>query len=187
MKNYRDLANKMAITQKKIDKVEIDKIIKLEKENISNFFRELKNLIDKNQDIMLHNLDKLQKDSYKAIDNFKREVKYFNNDSTRYCSIVEEMCNFKNITNKQRAKVLNIYNINSTFEEIKEFNKDVQIKTGRLLTPEIFMKKYIKLVKNCEIYKNKMLLFHNLIYKKSTKMLEKGYENKIKFYGRKNL
>lgn len=186
LKNYRDLANKMAILTKKVDKFEIEKLIKSEKENLGSFFRELKNLIDKNQEIMLHTLDKLLKDTFKAIDSFKREGKYFNSDSSRYCSIVEELCNFKNITCKQKSKILNIYNINATFEEISEFNKDVDQKISRLSTPETFMKKFTKLMKSCELYKNKMMTFHNLILKKGTNLVEKGFESKIKFYMRNN-
>ena len=79
-----------------------------------------------------------------------------------------------------------VNNVNSTFEEIKEFNKEVDTKNEKLLTPELFMKKFIKLVKNCGIYKNKMMTFHNLIYKKGTKIVDKGFENKINFYSRKH-
>jgi len=184
LKIYREVANKMSLNLKKLDKIEIEKYVKIEKDNLCNFYRDLKILIDKNQEIMIHCLDKLLKDSFKVIDNFKKEVKYFNSDSTRYCAIVEELCNYKNMTNKQRAKVLNIYNINSTLEEITNFNIEVNIKNQKLMTPELFMKKFIKITKNCEIYKNKMISFHTLIHKKAMKILEKGFESKINFYSR---
>jgi hypothetical protein len=186
LKTYRDLANKLTLLNKKVDKFEIEKIIKAEKENVNSFFKNMKSILEKNQEIMIHSLDKLLKDSFKAIDSFKKDLKYFNSDSTRYCTIVEELCNFKSMPNKQKVKLLNIYNINSTLEEIKEFNKEVNNKVSRLLTPENFMKKYVNLVKCCEVYKNKMWGFHNLVNKKGMELIEKGFEKKINFYVRKH-
>lgn len=186
LKTYRDLANKLTLLNKKVDKFEIEKIIKLEKENVNSFFRNMKSVLEKNQEIIINSLDKLLKDSFKAVDSFKKDLKYFNSDSTRYCSIVEELSNFKNMPNKQKVKLLNIYNINSTIDEIKEFNLDVNNKISRLLAPEHFMKKYINLVKCCEVYKNKMWSFHNLVNKKGMEIIEKGFEKKINFYIRKN-
>ena len=122
LKSYRDLASKMAQLNKKVDKFEIEKMIKTEKDNLATFFKNMKTLLDKNQEIMNHSLDKLLKDTCKSIDSFKRDLKYYSSDSTRYCTIVEELSNFKSMPNKQKVMMLNIYNVNSTLEEIIDFN-----------------------------------------------------------------
>ena len=82
--------------------------------------------------------------------------------------------------------MLNIYNVNSTLEEIKDFNKEVNLKLSRLLSTENFMKKFINLVKGCEVYKNKMFKFHTLVNQKGNEMVERGFEKKINFYARKH-
>jgi hypothetical protein len=178
LKNYRDLINKMAVLNKKIDKSELEKYIKNEKENVNIFFKDMKSLLDKNHEMINHSLDKLLKESYKSVDTFKKEMKSINFDSQRYTSIVEELCNFKNISNKQKAKILSIYNLNSTFYEIKEFNKEVNTKIGQLISPEIFLKRFTMVIKNCVQHKNKMKKFHQLIGKKVTDNIER-YENGV--------
>jgi len=185
LKSYRDLANKMAVLYKKLDKGEIERIIKLEKENVQKLFRQLKITIEKNQDMMMNCLDKFQKDAYISLDNFKKEVKYFNQDTTRNSAIVEEFCGFKNISSKQKAKILNIYNVKSTFEEIRDFNKEVHDKINRIMTPEVFLKKLIDSIKNLSLYRNKIEKFHDLIQKKIINNLEIGFEKKINFYNPK--
>ena len=175
LKNYRELANKMNGLLKKIDKVELEKQIKNEKEKVVNFFKDLKGVIDKNQEMVLHSLDKLLKDSYTNIDNFKKEMKFLNSDSNRYCNIVEELSNFKSMNNKQKCKILNIYNVNKTFKEIKEFNQEVTSKNNKIINIEIFMNNFNNLVKSSCLYRNKMISFHSLIQKKLLSKLEYGF------------
>lgn len=184
LKSYRDLANKYKILSKKIEKSELEKIVRIEKDKITNFFYELKTLIDKNQEIMINMLDKLLKDSYKELESLKREINFFNSDSNRYCSIIEELNNYKKLPSKQKTKILNIYNINSTLEEIKEFNKEVICKLENIVTVEEFYQKFSNLAKNCELYKNKMFNFHLLINEKGKRLLEKGYEKNVRFFKR---
>lgn len=184
LKNYRELLNKMTILNKKLDKNELEKLIKIEKENAITCFKELRNIIDKNQDMVLHTLDKLLKDCHKNIDSYKKEIKTINHESQRFTSIIEEMCNFKNINNKQQAKVLNIYNINSTFSEIKQFNKEIETKISHINSYEFIIKKFTNLMKSCTMYKNKMQIFHNLIIKKLNKKLEVGFT--LHFYTRRH-
>jgi hypothetical protein len=185
LKSYRDLASKYSLLTKKIDKFDLEKIIKSEKEQIIIFFRELRSIIDKNQEMMTNTLDKLLKDSYKELDSFKKEIKFFNSDSNRYCAIVEELSNYKNLPSRQKTKLMNIYNINFTLDEIKEFNHEVQQKIHRVMSPEDYIKKFSQLAKNCELYRKKMMKFHSIINEKSKNIIEKGFEKNLKFYSRK--
>jgi hypothetical protein len=187
LKSYRELANKMTILYKKVDKSEIERIVKSEKENVLKIFRQLKVSIEKNQEIVLNCLDKFQRDAYNSLDNFKKELKYFNQDSTRYSAIVEEFCGFKNFSSKQKAKILNIYNLKSTLEEIKDFNKEVSEKSNRIMTPDVFFKKFVETLKNISIYRNKIEKFHALIQKKLMNVVETGFDKKIKFYNKKRV
>ena len=65
-----------------------------------------------------------------------------------------------------RQYYMNIYNMKSTLEEIRDFNKEVHDKTNRILTPEVFFKKFIETIKNLSLYRNKIEKFHDLIQKK---------------------
>jgi len=47
-------------------------------------FREIKNLIEKNHEIMLHSIDKLFNEYVCSIDEFKKNVKILNSYSQRY-------------------------------------------------------------------------------------------------------
>jgi hypothetical protein len=185
LKNYRDLANKMNGLLKKIDKHELERIVKVEKEKVTNFFKDLKGVLDKNQEMVIHSLDRVLKDSYTSIDNFKKEMKFLNSDSNRYCNIVEELSNFKSMNNKQKCKILNIYNVNKTFKEIKEFNREVTSKNNKILNLEMFMKNFNNLVKSSCLYRNKMITFHSLIQKKLSIKLEEGYS--LNFFSAKKI
>ena len=74
----------MALLHKKMDKGELEKLVKIEKEKLNAHFREIKNLIEKNQEIMLHSMDKLFNEYVCYIDEFKKNVKILNSDSQRY-------------------------------------------------------------------------------------------------------
>jgi len=175
LKNYRELANKMNSLLKKIDKSELEKIVKCEKERITAFFKDLKTVIDKNQELMLHSLDKVLKDTYSSIDNFKKEMKFLNADSNRYCNIFEEMSNYKTMNDKQKCKILNIYNVNKTFKEIKDFNREVSQKNKRIITPDNFLKNFNDVVKSSCLYRNKMIAYHSMIGSKLSKNIENGF------------
>jgi len=73
---YTDLSSKMALLLKKMDKGELEKL--------NAQFREIKNLIEKNNEIMLHSMDKLFNEYVCSIDEFKKNVKILNSDSQRY-------------------------------------------------------------------------------------------------------
>jgi len=184
LKNYRELANKMNGLLKKIDKSELEKIVKAEKEKVGNYFKDLKTLIDKNQELMLHSLDRVLKDTHLSIDNFKKDMKILNSDSNRYCNIVEELSNYKTVSNKQKSKILNIYNINKTFQEIREFNKEVSSKNKKIINVDNFLKNFNNLVKSTCIYRNKMLGYHSLINSKLSKNVENGFP--LNFFSCKN-
>jgi len=130
-------------------------------------------------------LDKLLKETYDSLDVFKKEMKSVNSDSNRFCNIIEEFSNFKTLNSKQKCKMLNIYNVNKTFQEIKKFNKEFLTKNDRMIDTNSFMKKVDNLSKNTVIYRNKLISFHTLIQNKLTKQLDKEF--KIKFFNSKRL
>jgi len=119
------------------------------------------------------------------VDNFKKEMKFLNSDSNRYCNIVEELSNFKTMNNKQKCKILNIYNVNKTFREIKEFNKEVTGKNNKIINIDLFMKSFNNMVKSSCLYRNKMMSFHTLIQTKLSKKLENGYP--LNFFTARNV
>jgi hypothetical protein len=184
MKFNREILNKMILVYKKIDKFEIEKLVKIEKESVGKIFRDLRSLLDKNQEIINHSIDRFHKDSLRSLDNFKKETKVFNSDLNRYTSIIEELLSlkFKSTTPKQRMKIMNIYNIDLTLEEIGQFNKDVVRKQYLLKSADSFTKNFAKILQNIFQYRKKCVSFHERIQKKLASQLNIGFEKKFIFF-----
>jgi hypothetical protein len=180
--SYKDLSAKMAALFKKLDKGELDKLIKSEKEKVNNFAKDAKSLIDKNVEIINNSLDKLYNDYISSLNEFKKEVKIFNTDSLRNYNIIKEFSNFHNIDNKERQKILKVYNFNIFCNEIKTFNNSVQKKMDTLITSEIFYEDFLRKIKNISFYKNKILKVGKLANDKITK--QKNKDNKVSFFKR---
>ena len=176
-KEYKDLSTKMANLHKKLDKVELEKLIKVEKDKLNSFFREVKNLLDKNCEMITHSMDKLLNDYYNSIDDFKKNVKIFNSDSQRYYNIITEFSNFHKIDNKERQKILKIYNFNQFCNEIKNFNQNVSDKMNSVISSETFFKDFVNKMKNIVGYKNKIIKVVKLANEKATKGMSK--DNKV--------
>ena len=97
--------------------------------------------------------------------------------------MIEEISSFKTMSNKQRSKLLNIYNLGKIFNEVKSFNKDLEYKNRSVVSNEEVVDHFTNLANTCGVYKKKVLKVFNFINKKSTLMLEKGYN--LRFYNRK--
>lgn len=177
---YKDLSTKMASLHKKMDKTELEKLVRLEKEKLNSYFRDIKNLLEKNKEIILHSMDKLLNDYTQSIDEFKKNVKIFNSDSQRYYNIITEFSVFHKIENKERQKILRLFNFNQFCNEIKQFNNSVEDKMNSLISSEIFFKDFIDKLKSIVAYKNKILKIAKLANEKSTKGLSR--DNKVYFF-----
>lgn len=178
-KEYKLLSTKMAALHKKMDKSEIEKNVKIEKEKLINFNREIKNLIDKNNEMMIHSMDKLVIDYFNKIDEFKKDIKIFNSDSQRYFNIISELSNFHKIENKERQKLLKVYNFNQFYKEIKNFNQSVSDKLNGLITHETFFKDYLNQLKNKVSHKNKAIKIIKLASEKIMKEMSKDHKINI--------
>ena len=177
---YKGLSAKMAALHKKMDKSELEKIVKIEKEKINMQFKEMKNLMDKNLEIILYSMDKLLNDYINSIDEFKKNVKIFNGDSQRYYNIINEFSNFHKLDNKERQKVLKLFNFNQFCSEIKSFNSSVSDKMNSLITNESFYKDFVNKLKNINTYKNKILKVIKLANEKASKRMTK--DNKVYYF-----
>lgn len=180
--SYKDLSTKMGNLYKKLDKNELDKLIKNEKEKVLNFGKEAKYLIDRNIELINFSLDKLHNDYINSINEFKKDVKIFNSDSQRNYNIIQEFSNFHKIDNKERQKILKVYNFNIFCNEIKTFNNSVKKKMEDLITSEIFFEDFLRKVKNLSYYKNKFLKLGKLSNEKIIKLKNKS--NKVNFFKR---
>lgn len=178
--SYKELSSKMASLHKKMDKSELEKLVRIEKEKLNAHFREIKNLLEKNQEIILHSMDKLLSDYINSIDDFKKNVKIFNSDSQRYYNIITEFSSFHKIENKERQKILRLFNFNQFCNEIKHFNNSVFDKNNSLISSEIFFKDFLNKLKNIVGYKNKILKVAKLANEKATKGL--SCDNKVYFF-----
>lgn len=179
-KDYKDLSTKMAALHKKMDKNELEKFVKMEKEKINAHLREIKSLLEKNFEIIIHSMDKLLNDYVNCIDEFKKSVKVFNSDSQRYYNIITEFNNFHKVENKERQKILRLFNFNQFCKEIKVFNSSVSDKMQSLISSEVFYKDFLNKLKNIVAYKNKILKVIKLANEKATKGLSK--DNKVYFF-----
>lgn len=177
---YKDLSAKMASLHKKMDKGELEKLVRVEKEKLNAHFREVKNLLEKNQEIKLHTMDKLLTDYLNSIDEFKKNVKIFNSDSQRYYNVITEFSSFHKIENKERQKILRLFNFNQFCNEIKQFNSSVADKLGSLISSEVFFKDFLNKLKNVVAYKNKILNIAKLANEKVTRGLSS--DNKVSFF-----
>ena len=172
--NYKDLSAKMAYLLKKIDKNELEKSIKIEKEKLNVFLKEIKNFFEKNCEMISLSMDKLYKDYVLAIDEYKKDIKIFNSDSQRYYNIISEFNNFHKIENKERQKLLKVYNLNQFMNEIKIFNENVNDKLNGLIGIEVFVKDFNNRLKNIFLYKNKIQKVVKLSNEKITKEINKN-------------
>jgi hypothetical protein len=177
---YKDLSAKMAALHKKMDKSELEKLVRVEKEKLNAHFREVKNLLEKNQEIILHTMDKLLTDYINSIDEFKKNVKIFNSDSQRYYNVITEFSSFHKIENKERQKILRLFNFNQFCNEIKQFNGSVADKLSSLISSEVFFKDFLNKLKNVVAYKNKILKIAKLANEKATRGLSS--DNKVYFF-----
>jgi len=178
----KTLINNLNSASSRINSVksELEKIIKEEKENLMKFFKEVSQMLVKTQELFLHNLEKLAKNAEKSIEEFKSDISQISSDSKRYVYMIEEISTFKTMTNKQKSKILNIYNLGKIFNEVKNFNKDLELKERNVVNSEEVIEHFRNLASTCGVYKKKILKVFNFINKKSTAMLEKGY--KLRFY-----
>jgi hypothetical protein len=173
LKCYRELATKMTGLIRKIDKNELEEIVKQEKKNMKNVLEEIHKQVDKQFELINQCYDKVLKETFRALDNFKINIKSVNADAHRFCTIIEELSGYKKSDEKQKSKILNIYNINSTIEEINNFNKEINLKSNKLIIFEDFRTKFTNKVKNSNIYFRKFEKILNLNEKKLQKLLEK--------------
>ncbi len=178
--SYKDLSSKMALLHKKMDKSELEKLVRVEKEKLNAHFREIKTLLEKNQEIIVHCMDKLLNDYVNAIDDFKKNVKIFNSDSQRYYNVISEFSAFHKIENKERQKILRLFNLNQFCNEIKQFNDSVSDKLNSLISSEVFFKDFSNKLKNTVGYKNKILKIAKLTNEKATKGL--SIDNKVYYF-----
>jgi len=178
--SYKDLSAKMASLHKKMDKGELEKLVRIEKEKLNAHFREIKNLLEKNQEMILHSMDRLLSDYINSIDDFKKNVKIFNSDSQRYYNIITEFSSFHKMENKERQKVLRLFNFNEFCNEIKHFNNSVSDKNHSLISSEVFFKDFLNKLKNIVVYKNKSLKVAKIANEKATRGL--SCDNKVHFF-----
>jgi hypothetical protein len=182
LKCYRELATKMTSLIRKIDKNELENFIKEEKQSLKNYFNELHQQIDREYESLGQAIDRIASETLNSVDIFKKNIKVINSDAQRYCSIIEELNNFKKYDSKMKAKILSIYNINSTFEEIKNFNREIDLKNNKLISAEEFKQRFINKIKNCCLYKNKIKKILDMIEDKLKKIISKEVD--IKYFVR---
>ena len=178
--SYKDLSAKMAALHKKMEKGELEKLVRIEKEKLNAHFREIKSLVEKNQEIMLHSIDKLLENYINSIDEFKKNVKVFNSDSQRYYNVITEFSCFHKIENKERQKILRLFNFNQFCNEIRQFNGSVADKSNSLITSDVFYKDFLNKLKNIVGYKNKILKIAKLSNEKATRGLSR--DDKVYFF-----
>jgi hypothetical protein len=122
-------------------------------------------------------MDKLLNDYVSSIDEFKKNVKIFNSDSQRYYNIISEFSVFHKIENKERQKILRLFNFNQFCNEIKHFNSSVEGKFSSLITKEVFYKDFLNKLKSIVVHKNKILKVAKLANEKANKGLSR--DNKV--------
>ena len=83
---------------------------------------------------------------------------------------------FHKIENKERQKILRLFNFDQFCNEIKHFNSTVEGKMSSLITKEYFYKDFLNKLKSIVGYKNKILKVAKLANEKATKGLSRDYK-----------
>lgn len=122
---YPEIISEMKKVSSKIKKEDFDDIVQVAKERVSQNYKLLKSLIDKQEDAVLKIIDSRLIENQDYLEYLIKEQKGVQYESQRYKGIIEELSNYNVMSNKQKLRLNNIYNIPSLILEIRKFNEDV--------------------------------------------------------------